>query len=370
MRATTATVVGQQLLRIRTNNNTTPVNTLSIHVLGGSYTPSVYEVGPGRAFAKIQDAIEFAHDNSARSIVVVYPGTPELWNPLGVYYENLVMHNPIKLQGIGPGGSYPDGTFVPGSVIDGSAYAGDINDAYAEAWRVLVEGLTRVGYQTVHEGAVITVFAETANQYTQSFYASIDGFAIQGGNQQGFPNNINQIGGAQIPGVDPNVTIQGGGIFVNGYARYLQITNNILRSNGGAYGGAIRLGTPNIPAGPEKDAQQRLHLHPQQPDHRQWRHQSGGRASVSSMVRNVTRLATTISAATSLLSTVVLSAITVTARNGAIHNNRIYFNRSYDEGGGIIIAGELAGQSGDHSSLQVPVRSGCIRQYYSGQPGQ
>ncbi len=27
--------------------------------------------------------------------------------------------------------------------------------------------------------------------------------------------------------------------------------------------------------------------------------------------------------------------------NGQIHDNRIYFNRSYDEGGGVIIAGEL-----------------------------
>ena len=27
--------------------------------------------------------------------------------------------------------------------------------------------------------------------------------------------------------------------------------------------------------------------------------------------------------------------------NGKIHNNRIYFNRSYDEGGGMMIAGEL-----------------------------
>ena len=49
------------------------------------------------------------------------------------------------------------------------------------------------------------------------------------------------------PSVKEVTGVQGGGIFVNGYARYLQITNNILQSNGGAYGGAIRLGTPNLP---------------------------------------------------------------------------------------------------------------------------
>jgi len=27
--------------------------------------------------------------------------------------------------------------------------------------------------------------------------------------------------------------------------------------------------------------------------------------------------------------------------NGTIHHNRVYFNRAYDEGGGIMIAGEL-----------------------------
>jgi large repetitive protein len=46
--------------------------------------------------------------------------------------------------------------------------------------------------------------------------------------------------------------VQGGGIFINGYAPHFQITNNLIQSNGGTYGGAIRLGWAHIQnMGPE-----------------------------------------------------------------------------------------------------------------------
>ena len=45
----------------------------------------------------------------------------------------------------------------------------------------------------------------------------------------------------------PNVVTQGGAIFANAYARNLQITNNVVQNNGGAYG-TIRIGTPDLPA--------------------------------------------------------------------------------------------------------------------------
>ena len=62
----------------------------------------------------------------------------------------------------------------------------------------------------------------------------------------GFPGNLNAIfGGFPGPAEAVNVETQGGAIFANAYASNLQITNNVIESNGGSYG-AIRIGTPNI----------------------------------------------------------------------------------------------------------------------------
>ena len=66
---------------------------------------------------------------------MVYPGTPQgdRINPRGAYYENLIIDVPLKLQGVGPGGIYPNGDAVTGSIVDGSAFGGDT--ALADAWR-------------------------------------------------------------------------------------------------------------------------------------------------------------------------------------------------------------------------------------------
>ena len=80
---------------------------------------------------------------------------------------------------------------MPGSIIDGGAFGGDT--ALADAWRTRIAALTWSGNQTVFEGAAVTVFG-TAGQYGAAFPATLDGFDIRGGDQQGFPGNINVIG--------------------------------------------------------------------------------------------------------------------------------------------------------------------------------
>ena len=35
------------------------------------------------------------------------------------------MHHQVRIQGVGPGGFDPDGTFVPGSIIDGAGFNPD-----------------------------------------------------------------------------------------------------------------------------------------------------------------------------------------------------------------------------------------------------
>ena len=54
--------------------------------------------------------------------------------------------------------------------------------------------------------------------------------------------------------------------------------------------------------------------------------------------------------------------------NGSIDHNRIYFNQSYDEGGGIMVAGELPTDAVDPLARLRARRH--LRQPDPGQPGQ
>ncbi len=136
-------------------------------------------------------------------MVVVYPDTPATFNPTGVYFENPIIYAPVTLQGVGPGGVYPEGTAVLGSVLDGRGMGGD--GAYVTFWRTLIGDiwLNRGGWDgspvdgdgnpRIYEGPVITVLAEDGEFFSTN-RATIDGFTIQGGDQQGVPNNINTNG--------------------------------------------------------------------------------------------------------------------------------------------------------------------------------
>ena len=48
------------------------------------------------------------------------------WDPLSAYFENIIIHSPVTLQGSGGGGLYKDNNgntvAVPGSTIDGRFY--------------------------------------------------------------------------------------------------------------------------------------------------------------------------------------------------------------------------------------------------------
>lgn len=357
----TVTVPGQtpggpQQLGIRASNGQSTVNGLTFHVIKTTgtqaqrYNPSILEVGPGKTYAPANSlpatadhAIQRALDAApAGALVVVYPQHPSLTsanprqNPRGAYYENLIISKPVKLQGVGPGS--PDGA-VPGSIIDGGAFAGD--GPVAADWYTKVLTLTWDGNQNINDGAVISIYthASGANSFPASFNPntapSIDGFDIRGGDQQGFPGNLNAIGGAPT-GLPPNLVTQGGAIFANASARNLQITNNVVQNNGGAYG-TIRIGTPDLPASDNNN--------------------DGVRIANNRIIANAgTNLAGGIGIYAGANSYEVArndicgnfsaeygGGLTVygLSPSGQIHHNRIYFNKSYDEGGGIMIAGQL-----------------------------
>ena len=352
-----------QLNIIRGDNANKTVNGLTFHVLGASYSPHVWEVGPGKQFephdslpAAADHAIQSALDAAAQNdLVVVYPGTPSAnprINPRGAYYENLIITRPVKLQGVGPGGiQEATNATVPGSIIDGLAFGGD--SPVAADWLTRVAGLSWVGNQTVYDGAVITILA--ASSFNSNARPSIDGFDLRGGDQQGFPNNINQIGSPSgtPSGLPPEVATQGGAIFANAGTRNLQITNNTVQANGGAYG-TIRLGTPNLPALPTTAEQNR--------DVRIAKNRIVANAGTNlagaiGIFKGSNRYDIASNDICGNFSAEYGGGISVygLSPDGKIRDNRIYFNRSYDEGGGITVAGELPATTSGLSPGSGPV---------------
>ena len=345
------TPVGPRQLSIRGSNGLTTVNGLTIHVLGGSYNPVVREVGPGRTYATIQAALDASLVSNPDDLVVVYPNTATQQNPRGAYYENVIMASPVKLQGVGAGG-FRGSEFVPGTILDAGAFGGDTQ--LAADWYTKLGTLTWDGNQEVNDGEGIYLLASQnsgnqpgrARQFGSQFPATIDGFDLRGGNQQGFPGNISEILGGGPTGLPPNIQTQGGAIFANSYVRNLRITNNVVQSNGGAYG-TIRIGTPDLP-GNQAD--------------------QNNENSVIANNRIIANAGSNLAGAVGLFggsdnyevadndicgnfSLEYGAGISVYGRspNGRIHDNRIYYNNSNDEGAGIMVAGALPANPNDVS---------------------
>ena len=382
---------GPHQLKIATAGLKSTVNALTFHVVvpgggGGAttYNPTIFEVGVGKTYDPtdparntggyehaVQDALDAAA-GVTKALVVVYPGPVDLTNPRyngrGAYYENLIMYSPIKLQGLGPGGVYPDGTPVQGSILDGISFGGDTN--LATGWLTKISSLTWDGSQDINDGQVIYVLASEsqttgsnqARQFGAIFKASIDGFEIRGGDQQGLPGNLNAIfGGFPGPLQAVQVVTQGGAIFANAYVRNLQITNNLIDSNGGSYG-TIRIGTPNLTGADTNQHNENLRI-----------------ANNRILANGGTNLAGAIGvfngadgyeiASNDLCGNFsaeyggAISHFGFSA-HGKIHDNRVYYNHSYDEGAGIIIAGELATDpTASYGTVGGPRGSGAVDIY-------
>ena len=364
------TIGGPQQLKVTAANGQTTINGLTFHVIKTTgttaerYNPPILTVGPGALAsnaryrpsetlpAAANHAIQNALDDApAGALVVVYPNDPAgaRQNPRGAYYENLIITKPVKLQGVGPGS--PDGS-VRGSIIDGGAFAGD--SPVFDDWYTRIATATWDGNQTIYDGADISLFlSSNAFPTTYSAYTapSIDGFDLRGGDQQGFPGNINAIGGGPT-GLPGGLITQGGAIFANGYARNLQITNNVVQNNGGAYG-TIRIGTPDLPAPDTNNHNEGVVIANNRIIQNAGTNQAGGiglfnGADSYQVVRN------DICGNFSSEYGGGVSAVGYSP-NGTIRDNRIYFNESFDEGGGIMIAGALPADTTTLSPGSGPV---------------
>jgi hypothetical protein len=133
---------------------------------------------------------------------------------------------------------------------------------------------------------------------------------------------------------------QGGGIYVHSRVNNLHLTNNVIVGNSGSYGGALRVGTPYT--GNNHNYGLQL-LHNQIRDNGGTNLAGGIGLFAGSDGYNVS-----YNAICGNFSAEYGGAITAFGYQvhgdpvpGRITHNKIWFNQSYDEGGGIMLAGEL-----------------------------
>ena len=176
-------------------------------------TPVVRHVRPsptGWPDRPIQAAIDVAGEGD---LILVAPGT---------YEENVIMWKPVRLQGWGAASTLINAAKVPAERL--------------QWWRDRTRELITAGSVDLLPSQEIG-FAqpEPATLFTEEcpgiIVLSKDGAFVSTPNAR--------IDGMGVTGAD-----HGGGIFVNGYARFLEISNNRVFSNQGVYGGGIRIGHP------------------------------------------------------------------------------------------------------------------------------
>ncbi len=346
----------------RTDTGLSTYNALTLQVLNNANAnndgrtagrPRLAEVGPGKQFASIQAALEVAVPTTAKPywLVVVWPNAATADNPLGEYTENVIVHHQVRIQGVGPGG-FQGSTYVPGSIIDGSAFNPD--NASGTSWLTLLGSLTYSGNPAVPDAAVVTVLDDPARATVvpSTYPTSIDGFNITGGTQSNVAVNVNAItGGVNTPyGAAGALITQGGGIYVHNNVKGLRLTDNVIRGNGGSYGGGVRVGTPYV----GNNHNDNLVL-----AHNQIRDNGGtnlaGGIGLFAGSNNYLVDANAICGNHSAEYGGAVSAFGYNAAGGKITNNRIWFNASYDEGGGIMVAGELPADPTQLSEGSGPV---------------
>ena len=202
-----------QLEVTRGDNNMTTVDGVTVTV-GTATSPAPILVAPG---GSIQAAVNAA---SKGDLILVAPGT---------YVERVIMDKQVSIQGWGAPSTVINLAGAPTESLQ--AWRDLVNQKFAAGTFDLVQGQT-TGFDpannepmlfTTEEGPAFLVVAKHngATRFTATRNARIDGFTITGADSAG-------------------------AIFVNGYANYLEISNNKIIGNSGSFGGGIRFGHPMV----------------------------------------------------------------------------------------------------------------------------
>jgi hypothetical protein len=318
----------------------------------------VVTVGPPTTPHAIQNAINAA---ATDSLLVLQPG---------VYHENVILWKRLKLQGLGPGGitgasellqREPDDprTNVQGTTIDGRFFENQDVKADYEATIATIDaagpsaGLAGVdATHPVLKGADVTVVAKTPTAFGGGVDAStnfnagrIDGLGLTTGRGEG-----------------------AGGIQLQAFARRLQITNDVLESDGGIFAGGIGIGQPYFNSSNENVTMASNRVMG-----------SGGlmRSGGIGIFRGADNYEVAGSIICSNFGVEYGSGISHwgLSPGGSIHDNKIYYNESFDSGAGIAISQETPqpkpGQPrelGDGSG-PVSIERNLIQGNFSGDDG-
>ena len=207
-----ATPTGE-LVVVRGDNgaaSTTGV-TLQVGLRAGSTVRTVSAGG------SIQSAIDAAGVND---LILVAPG---------IYSEMVIMYKPVQLQGWG------EGTIISASQTPAEKLA---------TWREKVLLLHAAGAFDYVNGQGNGFGGVQAGAFDTEEGAGVLVLANDGAGSglNNFSASDNQ--GARIDGLTIRSASTGGGIVVNGFVDYLEISNNRLVGNSGFFGGGVRIGHP------------------------------------------------------------------------------------------------------------------------------
>jgi hypothetical protein len=202
-----------QLRVVRGDNGIESIKAVTVQV-GLRQNANVVRVNSGDS---IQSAIDAAGTND---LVLVDCGT---------YNEMVVMWKPIQLQGSGE-----------------CTTINAVNAPFEklEVWRGLVDGLVTSGNISLLPGQETGGGPPEPLTLQTEEGAGVLVLASASTNPKGFARDRNQ--GARVDGFTIKSASTGGGIIVNGYADYLQISNNRVANNQGFFGGGIRVGHPEL----------------------------------------------------------------------------------------------------------------------------
>jgi len=197
--------------------------TLTVDATRPNQRATVWRV-PGNGGSTIQGAIDSA---GAGDIILVGPKAD------GTQYDELVvMWKPVKLQGWGAGVVTINARQVPTEKVAN--------------WRIKLQGLLDLGSidQLPGQEAGLPGFPALA----EAVFPTEEGAGIFVAGKSSGNNSFGQQKnrGARIDGFSIVGASTGGAIAVNGYAQYLQIGNNRIIGNAGAFGGGIRIGHPQL----------------------------------------------------------------------------------------------------------------------------
>lgn len=179
------------------------------------------QVSPDPTGNPLASPLQTAIDTAGRNdLLLVKPG---------IYNEMVVMWKPVQLQGYGEGSTTINALKQPAEKLT--------------TWRGIVQNLIQTGRVALLPGqeAAFGGIEQTALM-TEEGAGVLVLASASGANR--FDQNNNR--GARIDGFTVTGADTGGGIVVNGYGHYVEISNNRVANNSGTFGGGIRIGHPQL----------------------------------------------------------------------------------------------------------------------------